>query len=72
MDRGLKLPYLGTQTSTKVIAIAASSRDVGIIGHHTSPGKLRPLTRDMSMEEPTCNTEYVTVVRPTSYCSHSI
>jgi len=72
MDKGFKLPYLRARTSKKALATPLSSPDVGIIGHHNSSGKLRPLTKDLSREDPTCNTVYVAAVRPTSSCSQRI
>jgi len=54
-DKGVKLPYLHAGTSKKGLATPPSSQDVGTLGHHTPPGKLRPLTKYMSKEVPTCN-----------------
>jgi len=72
MDQGVKLPYLRAQISGKGLATPPSSPDVGTIDHHTSPGKLRPLTNDMSKEELTCNTVYIAAVRPTGSWSQDI
>jgi len=48
--------YLLARISKKDLATPPSSADVGTVGHHTPPGKLRPLTKDMSKEDPTGNT----------------
>jgi len=72
MDKGVKLPYLCARTSKKDLATPPSSLHVGTIGCHMSPGKLRPLTKDMSKEDPTCNTIYVAAIRPTGSCSQDI
>ena len=44
MDKRVKLPYLRAQTFKKDLATPPSSPDIGTLGRHTSPGKLRPLT----------------------------
>jgi len=69
MDKRVKLPYLSVRTSKKDVATPPSSPDVGTVGRHTSPGKLPPLTKTMSEEDPTCNTVYVAAVGQTSSCS---
>jgi len=52
MDKGVKLPYLRARTSEKELATPPSGSDVGTVGHHTPPGKLRPLTKDISKDDP--------------------
>ena len=63
MDQGVKLPYIRVRTSEKDLATPSSNPDVGTIGRHTSPRKLRPLTKDMRKEDPICNTVYITAVQ---------
>ena len=58
--------------SKKQIARPPSSPDIGTVGHDTSLGKLRPLTKDISKEDPTCNTIYVAAGRSTGSCSQDI
>jgi len=72
MDKRVKLPYLRAQTSKKDLATPPSSPDVGTVGRHPSRWKLRPLTKAMSKEDPTCNTVYVAAVPPASSCSKNI
>ena len=62
MDKRVKLPYLRPPTSKKDLATPPSSPDLGTVGHHTSPGKLRPLTQELSKEDHTCITVYVTAL----------
>jgi len=72
VDKRVKLPYLSAQTFKKDQATPPSSPDIGTIGHHTAPGKLCPLTKDLSKEDPTHNTVDVAAVRPTGFCSQDI
>jgi len=62
---GVKLPYLRARTSKKDLATRPSGPDVGTVGHQTPSGKLRSLTKDISKEDPTCNSVYVAALRPT-------
>jgi len=71
-DKGVQLPYLCARTSKKELATPPSGPNVGTVGHHTPSGKLSPLTKDISKEDPTCNTVYVAAVRPTGSCWQDI
>jgi len=72
MDKRIKLPYLRAQTSEKDLAKRPSSPDVETIGHHTSPGKLHPLTKQKSKEGATHDTIYVVAVGATGSCWQDI
>ena len=66
------LMYLHARTCEKDLATPPSSPDVGTIGHLTLPGKLCPLTKEKSKEDPTCNTVYVAAIHPTGSCLQDI
>jgi len=70
--RGSSYPTFAHEPLKKEFATPPSGPDVGTVGHYTPPGKLRPLTKDISKEDPTCNTIYVAAVRPTGSCSQDI
>jgi len=70
--RGSSYPIFAHKPLKKELATPPSSPDFGTVGRHTSPEKLRPLTKDMSREDHTCNTGYVAAIRPTSSCSQDI
>jgi len=72
MDTGVKLPYLRAQTSKKDLATPTSSPDFRTIGCHMSLGKLRPLTKGMGKEDPSCNSLYVAAASPTGSSSQDI
>ena len=70
--RASSYPTFSPKPRKKELATAPSSPDVGKVGRHTSPPKLRPLTKDGSKEDPTCNSVYIAAVRPTGSWSQDI
>jgi len=54
--RGSSYPTSAHKPLEKDLATPLSSPAIGTIGHHTGPGKSRPLIKDMSKEDLSCNT----------------
>ena len=70
--RGSSYPTSAHKPLEKDLATPRYSPDFGTIGYHSLPGKLRPLTKDNSKKDPTCNTIYIAALPPTGSCSQDI